>query len=125
MCIRDRLLLERLEQQAKFTETVIETLLDGVAVCHEVTEYPHVRFTVWNRAMRDLTGYTLEEINCLGWYQTVYIQPEVQERARLRMNRMRQGEQLVREEWVLSLIHICQFHHTNFWRNRSRSFDRS
>ena len=58
---------------------------------------PHVRFSIWNRAMETLTGYTMAEINRLGWYQTVYRDPAVQERARLRMERMRCGEDLVRE----------------------------
>jgi PAS domain S-box-containing protein len=91
-----------LECQIEFTSAVIETMIDGVAVCHAIEQPPYVGFTVWNPAMQALTGYSMDEINRLGWYQTVYIDPAVQERARQRMERMRQGEHLVREEWVIT-----------------------
>ncbi|MBF0295264.1 MAG: PAS domain S-box protein [Magnetococcales bacterium] len=91
-----------LERQVGFTHAVIDGEVDGVSVCHEIDEPPHVRFTVWNHAMVKLTGYTLEEINRLGWYQTVYGDPVVQEQARLRMERMRLGDQLAGEEWTIT-----------------------
>jgi len=90
------------ETQVDFSDAVVNAMRDGVAVCHAIDADPHVRFTVWNSAMAQLTGYTLDEINQLGWYQTVYIDPPVQELARLRMERMRQGEHLVREEWLIT-----------------------
>ncbi len=90
------------ERQIEFTDAVIETMIDGVAVCHGIDRPPHVRFTIWNPAMAALTGYSIDEINRLGWYQTVYVDPAVQERARQRMERMRQGEDLMREEWVIT-----------------------
>jgi two-component system sensor histidine kinase/response regulator len=106
-----------LERQAAFTESVIDAEMDGIAVCHANPEPPYVRFTVWNRAMVDITGYALEEINRLGWYQTVYIDPEVQDRARACMERMRQGEHLRGEEWTITrkdgALRIVQIH-TNF-----------
>ncbi|MFM8331401.1 MAG: PAS domain S-box protein [Candidatus Methylumidiphilus sp.] len=95
-------LLARLERQAAFTQAVIDAEVDGLAVCHGVADPPYARFTVWNPAMASLTGYSLEEINRLGWYQTVYADPETQERARLRMERMRQGEHLLGEEWAIT-----------------------
>ncbi|HEY7698719.1 MAG TPA: PAS domain S-box protein, partial [Vicinamibacteria bacterium] len=48
------------------------------------------------------TGYDIEEINRLGWFQTVYPDAEVRERARARMERMRQGDDLHGEEWVIT-----------------------
>jgi PAS domain-containing protein len=68
-----------------FTHAIIETMIDGVALCHGIEEAPLARFTIWNRAMEELTGYTIAEINRLGWYQTVYSDTAVQKRARLRM----------------------------------------
>ena len=85
-----------------FTRLVIETMIDGIAVCHETAEPPFVHFTIWNPAMQELTGFTIDEINRLGWYQTVYVDPAVQSRARARMERMRHGEDLVREEWLIT-----------------------
>lgn len=52
-------------------EAIIEHTAEGLCVCHEVPEHPFVQFTVWNRRMIEITGYTMEEINQLGWYQTV------------------------------------------------------
>lgn len=54
-------------RQAEFTQTVIEAMIDGVAVCHAIEAPPHTAFTIWNRAMEDLTGFTMAEINRLGW----------------------------------------------------------
>jgi PAS domain S-box-containing protein len=51
--------------------------------------------------MFEITGYTMEEINRLGWYQTLYPDPEVQARARARMDRMRDGDNLRAEEWTI------------------------
>ncbi|SMF95944.1 PAS domain S-box-containing protein [Methylomagnum ishizawai] len=91
----------RLERQVAFTQSVIDAEVDGIAVCHIQAEPPHTRFTVWNRAMRNLTGYTLGEINQLGWYQTLYAEAGVREAARQRMERMRQGDHLMGEEWTI------------------------
>jgi PAS domain S-box-containing protein len=51
--------------------------------------------------MTELTGYTLEEINRLGWYQTLYPEPEVRARVIERMARMRVGDDLRQEEWTI------------------------
>ncbi len=94
--------LPELERQIEFTNVVIDTMIDGIAVCHEIVQLPHVQFTVWNPAMETLTGFSMDEINRLGWYQTVYVDPRVQEEARQRMERMRLGDDLVREEWIIT-----------------------
>ncbi len=85
-----------------FNSSLIETMVDGISVCHGVSEPPFIRFTVWNPAMQRLTGYSLDDINRLGWYQTVYIDPEVQDKAKARMQRMREGDNLDHEEWVIT-----------------------
>jgi PAS domain S-box-containing protein len=97
-----KLMRARLERQVAFTQAVIDAEIDGLAVCHAIETPPYVAFTVWNPAMERLTGYTLEEINRLGWHQTVYRAPELQERARERMARMREGDRLLGEEWTIT-----------------------
>ncbi len=107
-----RALEDQLAQQQKiiqaqredhsFREGVIERASEGVCVCHDVSTYPFVKFTVWNQRMTEITGYTMEEINKLGWYQSVYPDPEVQERARERMQRMREGNDLCFERWEIT-----------------------
>lgn len=102
-------LLERQQQRHRsqsedhrFREAVIERAADGVCVCHDVPDHPFVRFTVWNRRMTEITGYSMERINTLGWYQALYPDPDVQERARERMERMRRGEDLYFERWEIA-----------------------
>lgn len=54
--------------------------------------------------MNEITGYTMEQINDLGWYQTVYPDPKLQEQAIDHMNRMREGDDLVAEEWEITRV---------------------
>ena len=90
------------QQQSAFTAAIVETQIDGIAVCHGIDTQPYIHFSLWNPAMVTLTGYSIEEMNRLGWYQTVYLDPEVQQRARQRMERMRLGEHIQGEEWTIT-----------------------
>jgi PAS domain S-box-containing protein len=91
-----------LRQEYAFRNAIIDHVAEGLGVCHETTEYPFVKFTIWNERMTEITGYTLEEINRLGWYQTVYPDPELRAKATERMQRMRQGDELRAEEWKIT-----------------------
>ncbi len=90
-----------LREESSFRSAVIENAAEGLCVCHETTEHPYVRFTLWNDQMTKITGYTMEEINRLGWYQTVYPDSELQSSAKERMARMRQGDNLRGEPWEI------------------------
>jgi PAS domain S-box-containing protein len=91
-----------LREEAEFRRATIERAAEGLCVCHEIREFPFVRFTVWNERMTEITGYTVEEINAKGWYQSVYPDADTQARAIERMGRMRQGDDLVSEEWEIT-----------------------
>ena len=93
---------QQLREEHSFREAVIERAAEGISVCHAIPEYPFVQFTVWNQRMKDMTGYSMEEINRLGWYQSMYPDPEIQERARQRMAQMREGEDLRGERWEIT-----------------------
>lgn len=93
---------ERDARDDAFRQSIIEGATDGICACHDVAEFPFVRFTVWNHRMTEITGYTLDEINASGWYQSLYPDPEVQARASERMNRMRSGDDLDQEEWTIT-----------------------
>ena len=92
------------EQQAElsFREAVISHAAEGLCVCHQISEFPYVKFSLWNDKMCELTGYTMEEINQLGWYQAVYPDAGLQARAIDRMSAMRLGNHLEAEEWVIT-----------------------
>jgi two-component system cell cycle sensor histidine kinase/response regulator CckA len=93
---------EALREESSFRSAVIDNAAEGLCVCHETAEYPYVRFTLWNDQMIQITGYSMEEMNRLGWYQAVYPDPELQARAKERMARMRQGENLRGEPWEIT-----------------------
>jgi len=93
---------EALRQESLFRNAIIEHAAEGLCVCHETVELPHVAFTVWNNRMTEITGYSMDEINRLGWYQTMYPDPEVQARTIERMARMRQGNDIMGEEWEIT-----------------------
>ena len=90
------------QQSSELHQAIIASATEGICACHDVPEFPYVRFTVWNQRMIEITGYTMEEINTGGWYQTVYPDPEIQARAKTRMDRMRQGDNLNQEEWEIT-----------------------
>lgn len=85
-----------------FLMDVIRNVGSGICVCHEIDDYPYLRFTIWNDRMEELTGYTMEDMNAEGWYQSVYPDPKQQAKAVERMRRMRAGENLLDEEWVIT-----------------------
>jgi PAS domain S-box-containing protein len=93
---------EVLRQESSFRNAIIEHATEGLCVCHEIAEFPYVAFTVWNDQIIEITGYTMNEINRLGWYQTMYPDPEIRARAIERMARMRQGNDIVGEEWEIT-----------------------
>nr|WP_162329387.1 GAF domain-containing protein [Synechocystis sp. CACIAM 05] len=92
---------QAIKSQNDFRQLILENLTEGLCVCHAVTDYPFVNFTVWNPQMEVITGYTQAEINQLGWYQTLYPDRTMQARALARMRAMRQGEHIRSEEWTI------------------------
>jgi PAS domain S-box-containing protein len=91
-----------LRKEESFRRSVIERASEGLCLCHAIPEFPFVKFTVWNERMTQITGYSHEQINRLGWYQTVYPEPEYRERAIRRMEEMREGRDLIAEEWEIT-----------------------
>ena len=93
---------QSLSEEHAFRKAVIERAAEGLCVCHEIENYPFMHFTVWNDRMTEITGYSVEAINELGWYQSMYPDLELQNKAIARMQRMRMGEDLHGEEWEVT-----------------------
>jgi len=93
---------DAIKKEHDFNQLIIASAGEGICVCHEVGEFPYVWFTIWNDYMTAITGYSMEEINSLGWYQSMYPDPVVQEQAIERMRRMRIGDDLQGEEWEIT-----------------------
>lgn len=85
-----------------FHQAIIQTASDGICVSVETSDFPHVRFTVWNDRMTELTGYTQNEINKSGWYESLYPDAESRGLAIKRMQEMRQRNDLRAGEWQIT-----------------------
>lgn len=94
--------IQELNEHAAMLENILEKAADGICVCHNIPDAPYVRFTHWNPRMTQITGYTMEEINRLGWSQTMYPDPEVRKMAVDRMVRIGKGDDIYSEEWVIT-----------------------
>jgi PAS domain S-box-containing protein len=90
------------QRLADFLQTVIRTAAEGICVCAPCPHSPPLRFSVWNDRMTELTGYPADEVNRLGWHETVFPDPAVRGRAVARMDRMRDGDDLRQEEWTIT-----------------------
>jgi PAS domain S-box-containing protein len=93
---------EAIRENVSMFEDILDKAADGICVCHNIPEEPYVRFTHWNPQMTGIVGYTMEEINKLGWYQTMYPDLEVQKWAIERMAKMREGDNIQAEEWMIT-----------------------
>ncbi|MBJ7898908.1 MAG: PAS domain S-box protein [Cyanobacteria bacterium RI_101] len=106
LCLRDaterKEIEERYAQENRFRRQIVESMVEGLCVCRAIETFPHVEFVVWNPQMETITGYKIEEINAQGWYQSLYPDPDYQRRARERMERMRQGDNLQSETWHIT-----------------------
>jgi len=84
----------QMREETRFLETLIESAAEGICLWQRVAHYPFVRFTVWNQRMQEITGYSMQEINRLGWYQSLYGAPEAQAQAHQRMTMVEAGGQV-------------------------------
>lgn len=95
-------IVRQLYMDQSIKKCVIDRAAEGICACHEIPEHPFVRFTLWNPRMSEITGYSMKQINRLGWYQTMYPDRKMQEKARQRMAKMRDNEDLKYERWVIT-----------------------
>jgi diguanylate cyclase (GGDEF)-like protein/PAS domain S-box-containing protein len=51
--------------------------------------------------MIELTGYSMEDINRLGWYQTLYPDREIQDFARSRLENLNKADEFQTETWEI------------------------
>ena len=90
-----------LTQRTEMLSSIFETASEGICVSFNIDRFPFVEFSHWNCKMEILTGYTMDEINTLGWYQAVYPDESLRNKAIARMAATRKGEQLSSESWEI------------------------
>ncbi|WP_052055653.1 PAS domain S-box protein [Myxosarcina sp. GI1] len=83
-----------IKRENAFRQQILENMSEGLCVHYELKDAPFVRFTLWNRQMQAITGYTLEEINLLGWFDVLHPDSETRDRAIASYQRMLLEEDL-------------------------------
>jgi two-component system, cell cycle sensor histidine kinase and response regulator CckA len=89
-------------RENEFCRAIVERATEGLCVGYNIAEFPYVRFTVWNPRIAEITGYTLEEINLHGWYQSLYPDSRDQAEAQDYVARIHQGEDFFGQERVIT-----------------------
>ena len=101
--ITEKVITERsLQENYVLRNAMIKRAAEGICVCYNCEEFPFVKFTVWNDHMTGITGYTMDEINKKGWYQSLYLDEVVRNKAIERMASMREGDDIIAEEWPVT-----------------------
>ena len=107
--ITDRVHAEKaFSEHLSMLESILHKAADGICVCHNVDDFPYVRFTHWNPRMTEITGYNMEEINHAGWYQTMYPDAGIRQAAIDRMASMRLGDDILAEEWIITTKDVTE-----------------
>lgn len=82
---------EELRKQSAFREGIVAHAFEGLNVWHTIDEFPYMRVIVWNRQMEEITGYSMDEINRLGWAKAMYDDPALQARAEATLREVAAG----------------------------------
>ena len=93
-----------LRQEIDFRRTIIENIAEGLCVWETIPEWPHIRFSLWNDRMIEITGYTMEEINRNGWYECLYPDPDERARYRSRSDYSMDGQPLKSDEQEINCV---------------------
>jgi len=97
--IRERKIAEaKIKQTNRFRQQILENITDGLCVSHQTKKFPFLNFTVWNPQMQLITGYTMKEINQLGWVQCLMPNEDAQKYMIAGIERLQQENQLISED---------------------------
>ncbi|MBE9175182.1 PAS domain S-box protein, partial [Synechocystis salina LEGE 06155] len=91
----------QLQRENYFRQQLLEKMMEGLCVYQPIKQFPFLQFTVWNPMMETITGYSREEINQCGWYQSLYPDEPAQQRAIASMKAVALGGDMVKEEWQI------------------------
>ncbi|QDU30405.1 Sensor protein FixL [Anatilimnocola aggregata] len=94
---------EAFRKVSAFHEKIIRTAVEGICLFTPTSDNLEATFSVWNDQMTSITGYSRDEINRLGWVQTVFRGLPNQFEAQQRFRRLLAGEVMQREE-----LEVCR-----------------
>ena len=89
----------QLKQANSFQQAVIRTATEGIGVCIASHKEPYLRFTIWNDQLKELTGYSLEEINQTDWLGRMVSHKLGRQFTLDRIGQLIEGDQLEEEEF--------------------------
>ena len=91
-----------LQERTRILNDILNKAGDGICVCHSIPTQPYLRFTHWNPRMTEITGYSHDEINRIGWFQAMFPDTTKRKEAIDRITRMCPGDERVAEERMVT-----------------------
>lgn len=82
---------ERLGNELSFRDQLLDQAAEGIVVWRLSHTDTFAEFIIWNRRMQEITGFTKEEINRIGWLQAVYADESQRAKARKTMLKVIEG----------------------------------
>ncbi len=92
---------DALQQESLFRRAIIANAAEGLCVCHQSPEHPSWVFTVWNDRMTEISGYTMDQINEIGWERMAHTDPESETRGAELIAKVCQGEEVRGLVWEI------------------------
>lgn len=92
---------DELFKESLLRDSIIENAAEGLCVCQETVKPPRLHFSIWNRRMTEIMGYSKEEINRFGWFQVFFPDELKRAAAKERLEKLKQGHPLYSEEWAI------------------------
>ena len=99
---RLRIAQDDLFKESLLRDSIIENASEGLCVCREISKSPYLNFSIWNRQMTEITGYSKEEINRFGWFQVFFPEEKEHRLALKRLERIKRRKRLNVEEWPIT-----------------------
>jgi len=81
-----------LQHTLNFSRQLMEHAAEGMVLWHLSGQANFAEFTVWNRRMTEITGYSIDEINSSGWLNVMYKDEKERQLAKTSMMSVLQGQ---------------------------------
>ena len=92
---------EALSTDHSFSTAIIKHMAQGLGVCHQIEQFPYLKFTIWNDQMQKITGYNLDEINTTGCYQALFPNPATRSNFKAHITKILEQKDAPASEWLI------------------------